>query len=149
VTSGTLPPGITLNSSSGVLGGTATQAGTYDFTIQVTDSSTPAQTDSAEYTIRIAPANGMIIVTTSLPGAMVGEPYTATLSVIFGNAPYEWTIAGGSLPPGLTFDGLNGTINDMPTQAGYYIFTVQAQDSSNPALTDTQVLSINVLAASP
>ncbi len=38
VTSGSLPPGLTLNASSGSLTGTPTKSGTYSFTIRVADS---------------------------------------------------------------------------------------------------------------
>jgi len=37
----------------------------------------------------------------------------------------------------------------VPTQAGYFTFTIHLQDASNPPLTDSQVLSITVLAATP
>jgi len=37
VTSGTLPPGLSLDSSSGIISGTPTQAGTYNFTIRHTE----------------------------------------------------------------------------------------------------------------
>jgi len=146
VTSGALPPGFTLNPDNGVLGGAATQAGTYDFTVQVKDSSTPAQTDSEDFTVRIAPANGMVIATTSLPDGIVNEPYTATLASLFGNPPYTWTITSGSLTPGLTLDGVGGTIDGgTPTQSGDFTFTLQVQDSSSPPLQDTQTLTIQIL----
>ncbi len=45
VTSGTLPPGLTL-SSGGTISGTPTAVGAYSFTVVATDSETPAQTAS-------------------------------------------------------------------------------------------------------
>lgn len=39
VTSGSLPPGLSLDPATGVISGTPTQTGTYSFTVQVTDSS--------------------------------------------------------------------------------------------------------------
>lgn len=40
VTTGSLPSGLTLNSTTGVISGTPTSAGTFNFTITVTDSAT-------------------------------------------------------------------------------------------------------------
>lgn len=48
-----MPPGLNLDSIRGVLGGTATTAGTYSVTVTVTDSETPPATASATYTIVI------------------------------------------------------------------------------------------------
>ncbi|PYU10769.1 MAG: hypothetical protein DMG37_19195, partial [Acidobacteria bacterium] len=50
--SGSLPPGLTL-SSSGLISGTPTQAGTFNFTVQVTDSSQPAQSANASESIAV------------------------------------------------------------------------------------------------
>jgi hypothetical protein len=41
ITSGSLPSGLTLNTSSGAITGTPTKTGTYSFTAKVTDSMTP------------------------------------------------------------------------------------------------------------
>ncbi|GFO56943.1 hypothetical protein GMSM_39500 [Geomonas sp. Red276] len=51
IPTGTLPAG--LNLSSGVISGTPTTAGTSTFTVQVTDSSTPAQTASKSLSIQV------------------------------------------------------------------------------------------------
>ena len=57
VSSGTLPPGLTLNSSSGVISGTPTATGTSNFTIQVADSESPARTEAVNFSITISPAS--------------------------------------------------------------------------------------------
>jgi len=48
VSSGSLPPGLTLNSSTGQISGTPDVAGTYSFTVTVTDSQSPAMTDTSQ-----------------------------------------------------------------------------------------------------
>jgi Putative Ig domain len=47
-----LPPGILLT-QDGILRGTPPVAGTYTFTVQLTDSSTPAKTTSATFTLNV------------------------------------------------------------------------------------------------
>ena len=55
---GALPPGVTLNSSTGVISGTPTTAGSYPITVTVTDSdSTQATTSSFTLTIANPPSN--------------------------------------------------------------------------------------------
>jgi predicted extracellular nuclease len=46
ILSGTLPAGISLNAATGVLSGTTTQSGTFNFTIQVTDGANGTATKS-------------------------------------------------------------------------------------------------------
>jgi Putative Ig domain len=66
--SGTLPPGLALNASTGALSGTPTTAGTYSFTGKVTDSSgTAAGSVSQSCTITVAPAPASLTVS---PGAV-------------------------------------------------------------------------------
>ena len=51
ITSGSLPAGLTLAATSGAISGTPTTSGTSNFTATVTDSSNPAQTQSASTSI--------------------------------------------------------------------------------------------------
>jgi Putative Ig domain len=51
ITSGSLPPGLTLAASTGILSGSPTTPGTYTFTIQVSDSSVPPLTATQGFTI--------------------------------------------------------------------------------------------------
>jgi hypothetical protein len=58
----------------------------------------------------------------------VGDEYLGQTLVCWnGQPPYTFSIASGSLPPGVTLSG--SQISGMPTTAGTYNFTVQVVDS--------------------
>jgi hypothetical protein len=145
VTAGSLPPGLTLNSSTGQISGTVGfVAGTYYITVTVTDSESPANTSTGVLSITVTPAP-LVITTTSLPAATGGQAYTATLAATGGVTPYSWSVTSGSLPPGLTLNASTGVISGTPDVTGTYSFTVTVTDDQSPPVTATsQTLSITV-----
>jgi len=54
IASGNLPDGLIIDTASGVISGTPTKKGNYNFTVQVSDNATPANTDTQRLRIRIA-----------------------------------------------------------------------------------------------
>jgi hypothetical protein len=50
---GNLPDGLAIDTVSGVISGTPTRKGNYNFTVQVSDNATPANTDTQRLRIRI------------------------------------------------------------------------------------------------
>ncbi len=85
----------------------------------------------------------MGVATTSLPSAVMGVSYNATLQAIGGKAPYTWSVTTGALPVGFAFSG-NGNIAGTPTALGTSSFTVQVLDSGSPQLSAQLPLSITV-----
>ena len=86
-----------------------------------------------------------VIVTQTLPAATAGAPYSQTVLVNGGVAPYAWSIdliPDQTLPPGLTLNTQTGVISGTPTTVGLNTFRVRVTDSLNH--TDTAVLCINV-----
>jgi hypothetical protein len=130
---GSLPPGLTLDPATGQISGTPGTAGSYSFTIHLSDSSTPKKLASAPFTIKVYPP--LQVATASLPTAVIGAPYAATIEVTGGLAPYGYSLVAGSLPPGLLLSS-SGTISGTPSGAGgSYGFSVQVTDSANPKQT--------------
>lgn len=69
-----------------------------------------------------------IRVVEEFPGSEVNVSYAVTLEVIGGTPPYTAEIVEGSLPEGLTLNGL--TITGVPLQAATSIFVVKITDQA-------------------
>jgi large repetitive protein len=135
ISAGALPPGLSLSGSdrSATVSGTPTQAGSFRFYLRATDIPGPwVCCTEALYTINIA--EGLSIVTGSLPTGSVGAAYGFQLGTSGGTAS-SWSVTAGSLPPGLSL-GNNGAITGTPTQAALSTFTVKATDGSRIATKD-------------
>jgi len=142
--SGALPTGLALNTSTGNISGTPTVYGTFDFTLEVSDSQMTPDTDTQALSITVDPA-ALVITTTSLLGGEVNSSYGDTVEATGGVTPYTWSIDSGSLPAGLSLNSTTGVISGTPTSSGTSNFTVKVTDSDSPtASTDTQALSIAV-----
>ncbi len=150
VTSGSLPAGLNLNGTTGVISGTPTgsTAGQSSFTVTVKDSSNPVQSASGQYTINVELP--LSITTSSLPGAFVGTAYTATISASGGTSPYTFSVDSSAtqLPTGLTLSSANNqaTISGTATTAGTYTnIVVDVHDSRQPTANSAQrAFSLNV-----
>jgi hypothetical protein len=148
VTSGTLPAGVAL-SSTGILSGTPSSAGSFTFSVNVSDSSAPVQTATQTLTIAV---NTLVITTTALPSGIVGAPYNAAISTVGGTLPLSFSAATAAFPPGLTIqqpaaNSQSGALAGTPTLAGHYTFTESVVDSSAPAQTTTQYYVMDIAAA--
>ena len=138
---GGLPPGLTLNASTGVVTGTPTQPGSYSFGAIVTDAN--GATGTGRFSITVLPA--LSITTNPLPNGTVGTAYTATLAATGGAAPFSWSLSQGSLPAGLTFNPATQVISGTPTVAGTFQFVVRAGDAIGAIATLPLTLTINAL----
>ena len=140
VSSGSLPPGLTL--TGGLISGVPTASGSYSFSIGVTDSANTAAVPQP-YTVVIAPFP--VITTGALQPGVPGIPYYATLTATGGTLPLVWTIASGNLPPGLSFYPGTGVISGTPQTATgtAYSFSVSVTDAVG-VVSAPQPLSISI-----
>ncbi|MGO1073261.1 putative Ig domain-containing protein [Lysobacter sp. CA199] len=126
-----LPPGLSLDTATGVLSGTPTAPGTYAFSIRVTDSSTGSGAPfsrTQNYVVQVPPVS-IAVAPVSLPGAQIGAAYTASVSASGGIGPYTFSIPPGSEPPGLSM-AADGTLSGTPTAGGTINFTAIATDAN-------------------
>ena len=126
VTTGQLPPGITLNAGSGLFSGTPLLGGAFNFTLNISDAS--ARTGARTCTITIG--SPIQIVTEILPDATIREAYSQTLRASGGSPPYRWVAISGALPPGISLDANAGTVSGQPVLPGRFTFNIQVSDAS-------------------
>jgi Bacterial Ig-like domain (group 3)/MBG domain (YGX type)/Putative Ig domain/NHL repeat len=129
LTARALPAGLSL-SSTGVLSGTPTAAGTFSFTATATDSSTGTgpYTGSRAYSLTVNPPT-VTLSPATLPSGMYNATYSQTVTASGGVAPYAYAITSGSKPTGLTFTA-SGVLSGTSSGAGTFNFTVTGTDSS-------------------
>lgn len=129
VSSGAIPPGISL-SSSGQLSGTPTTAGTGSFTLEAT-----YKTKSGSQTYQLVVANLTVALAgATLPQGTAGQAYAAydmkpllsSSAPNFDAASATWSVVSGTLPTGLQLSAGTGMLSGTPSEAGNYNFTVRA-----------------------
>ena len=136
-----LPPGLSINASTGVISGTPSAGGTYAVTVVLTDAGGATATLTSNIVV-VAPP----YITTASPvtGATVGTAYSSgtplvTVQGAGGTGPYTWSATG--LPTGLSINSSTGAITGTPTVAGNYTPTITITDAGG--LTSTKVLTMN------
>ncbi|QMU78021.1 hypothetical protein GXW83_22300 [Streptacidiphilus sp. PB12-B1b] len=140
---GGLPGGMSLNPATGAISGTPDLADGYGVTVQVTDSASPRQSATQHLTLTVA--KPLLINTLTLPDAVTDTPYAQTLTAFGGTQPYTWSVSSGSLPAGLTLGSTSGVLSGTPRNDGSSTFTVRATDSGKPALTSSQVFTVEAV----
>ena len=120
ISSGGLPAGLTLAAASGTISGTPTTAGTFSFTLKVTDSTAPTpRTAAKSFSITVAAAVTQVQITTSsVPSGQVGTAYTTTLAASGGTTPYSWSVKCRSVASRLMLAPASGAISGTPYNSG-------------------------------
>lgn len=143
ITAGTLPGGLSLDTSTGAIGGLPSAAGTSNFNIQVTDSN--LATAAKAFALTIDPA---LAITTSspLPAGQVNVSYSQAITATGGSGQYTWEVSVGALPNGLGLNTASGLISGLPGTAGTSDFTIQVTDSNQATAAKAFALSIDRMA---
>ena len=139
-----LPAGLTLNPGTGVITGTPSTAGTFTTSITVTDQAGSALNQT--FSLTVVPQGGTqpppssggnpSFASTNLPSAPTGITFTFVLTTTGGcetpfTAPSVISLAGGSLPAGISIQKINDrtyVITGTPTTPGTSNFTLTVTD---------------------
>ena len=133
VTTGAAPAGLTL-SADGVLSGTPTRSGTFEFTVTASGGECePTVSNTYTISIRAAappPAPTITLAPGTLPDGDQGVAYvTQTITAKGGTAAYTFAVTGGTLPAGLVLAS-TGALSGTPGAHGTFTFTVTATDAN-------------------
>lgn len=126
--SGSLPTGVSLN-ASGLVSGTPSVFGNFTFGVRVTDSSNVSAI--ATYVFTVLPDVDPLRVLSNgeqAPG-QTGVTYSQQLFFLGGRPPAQWSVATGTLPPGLSLNPQTGIISGRPTTVGTFTFTARVTDT--------------------
>ena len=135
-----LPSGLTLNATNGVISGAPSGAGSFGFTVRVTDSG--GRTATKIFDIAIDPPTLTITTPPPLPAGMVGTAYSQPLAATGGTQPHTWVRSAGLLPAGLDLDS-NGRISGTPASPGNFTFTAQVTDNAQRTASKIFTIAIN------
>jgi putative Ig domain-containing protein/phospholipase D-like protein len=127
-----LPTGLSINSTTGAISGTASTAGTYTVTLTGTDSTGPS--GSATFTWDVGTVSNTVTVTN--PGSQAGTVGTAAslqIAATDSASGQTLTYSATGLPAGLSISSTTGLISGTPTTAGSNSVTVTATDTTGAA----------------
>ena len=97
LSSGSLPAGLSLNASTGVISGTPTASGTSSFTIAVSDPGPPDQQASDALSILVSPSPVPISALPALIGTPPGSPSIGTVKIKSSKVMITVTCAGKAI----------------------------------------------------
>lgn len=143
--SGTLPAGLSFNTTTGIFSGTPTESGTFSLSVTAEDKDGVSNSDS--FTLSSEPVSSGPPVMGDIPNQDIsnGVPYTlniADYASATDSAIESYTLTG-TLPTGLDFNGTSGVISGTPTVDGIYSLSAYATDGENEN-SNTDVFTITV-----
>ncbi|MCZ4499445.1 MAG: Ig family protein [Marmoricola sp.] len=138
-----LPPGLTLNTTTGVISGTPTTVGDTAVTVGFTQTNSGLPAATKVLTLHIGPAVAPTITTPALPDARSTDNYSFQMTVA-GNPVGTWSATG--LPAGLKLNASTGLITGNPglVLLGFKRTVTFKFTQTNTGLSTTKALVIQV-----
>jgi subtilase family serine protease len=130
-----LPPGLSIDSSTGLISGTPTSVGQFTTTITARDTAGVTSAASVTWSV-VAPA--VTITALAAQRGIVGKAQELQITAADSNDSAPVFHAQG-LPAGLSINPTSGIVSGTPTRAGVSIVVVTAADSSGLASATTDL----------
>jgi hypothetical protein len=128
VSTGALPTGLALAETTGVISGTPSATGNFNFTIDVSDAD--SRVARKALSIEVIPAPLSIAAATFID-ALMGTPFSYAPTASGGTPPYAWSISDGALPAGLSLNSSTGALSGAATSLGTFSFVLSVHDRSS------------------
>jgi uncharacterized repeat protein (TIGR01451 family) len=150
-----LPPGLSINSSNGLISGTPTTAGTSAVTVTARDTTGAPGSTAFDWTVSPLGANTVTVTNPGDQSSTVGTAVSLQMHATDSASGETLTWSATGLPPGLSINSSSGLISGTPTTRGTFSVTVTAKDTTGTpgsasftwAVTTPQDMSITNSAA--
>ncbi|MFN8000947.1 MAG: Ig domain-containing protein [Acidobacteriota bacterium] len=147
VADGSLPTGLSLHPTTGLLSGTPTISGNFNFSARFTDSN--GCLGEKRYFFSIVVCQSFTLGPDPLPSATLNLTYNQQLTATGGTAPYTFNLFAGAPPTGITLSS-NGVLSGVPTSLAPANFTARATDANGCTGTKTYTLIVcNTVTVNP
>ena len=130
-----LPPGFSV-SPDGLLSGTTTSTGIYNFIVTAADAG--GNTFARSYSLVVANTGGLFVTNANPSDTWLGRGRALFTLNTNGTSTYTWSLVDGMMPPGValipgnTIGAANFTfVGGRPTASGTYTFTLRATDTAD------------------
>ena len=125
-----LPTGLSISSSTGVISGTASTAGTYTVTLTGTDSTGPSGSAKFTWTVGSTSTNTVTVTNPGSQNGTVGTAVSLQIAASDSASGQTLTYSASGLPAGLSIGSTTGLISGTPTAAGTSSVKVTATDTT-------------------
>ncbi|MFK7698670.1 autotransporter domain-containing protein [Pseudomonas caspiana] len=136
--SGTVPTGLNFDSANGVLNGTPTSVGSYNFTITVTDHH--GATGSTAYSVNISA--GALPVAGAVSATVAANASTPVILALSGGSASSVAVASAPLHGSAIASGTSITYTPMTGYSGTDSFTYTASNASGTSSSATVSLTV-------
>ena len=136
---------LSINSSTGVLGGTPGTAETETVNITVKDSAGDGGSQSFSLTVNAAGPALQITTNSPLPAALVGSGYSVAISATGGATPYTWSISSDTPDSGswLSINPSTGVLSGTPGTPETETVVVKITDNAGQSYSQNFSLAVN------
>jgi hypothetical protein len=148
LSTGSIPPGLHLDTGTGIISGIPTLTGDFDFQVQAIDT-TLVVLATGDFIIRISDFS---IMTAQLPPICDGSAYAAVIDICGGVPPFTWETLDwdpAALPLNFTDPGPSdtrqNTLAGTPVNADDYRFTVRVTDSRGDAFRIEKTFELEIV----